>query len=116
MEVNEFVRIQIDEPVDPLSSPAWFAVVHLAALEMIQILLPSSSASNTSSSSASGEHRNTNRYDGYAHSSAHDLNCINHTVSSGSSGSSSHYSGSNSAFWIRQPRFNPIIFILGKTK
>lgn len=49
----------------------------------------------------------TNQYDGCLHSSIHDPNCIARTVSSGSSGSSSHYSGANCAYWNRQARFVP---------
>uniref|UniRef100_A0A0R3RKQ0 MH2 domain-containing protein n=1 Tax=Elaeophora elaphi TaxID=1147741 RepID=A0A0R3RKQ0_9BILA len=95
----------VDKPTDPLSSSLWFAVIHLTALEMIQILLPSNSASNTPSQSASTELHNINHCDGCSQSSSADTNCNGRTVSSrSSSGSSSHYSGVSSAYWNRQLR------------
>ncbi|KAL3990138.1 MH2 domain family protein [Acanthocheilonema viteae] len=93
----------VDKPTDPLSSALWFAVIHLTALEMIQILFPNNSAPNTPSPSASIELHSMNHGDGYSQSSSADTNCNGRTVSSISSGSSSHYSGISSAnFWNRQ--------------
>uniref|UniRef100_A0A8R1TQ80 MH2 domain-containing protein n=1 Tax=Onchocerca volvulus TaxID=6282 RepID=A0A8R1TQ80_ONCVO len=88
----------IDKPTDPLSSALWFAVIHLTALEMIQILLPSNSASNTPSPSTSTELHSINHCDGYLQSGNMDTNCNGRVVSSISS-SSSYHSGINSVYW-----------------
>ncbi|EFO15721.2 hypothetical protein LOAG_12788 [Loa loa] len=94
----------VDKPTDPLSSALWFAIIHLTALEMIQILLPGNSASNTPSPSASTDLHSINHSDGYSQSSSADINCNGRTISSTSSGSSSYYSGITSAYWNRQLR------------
>ncbi|VDO77547.1 unnamed protein product [Onchocerca flexuosa] len=70
---------------------------------MIQILLPSNSASNTSSPSTSTELHSINHCDGYLQSGNTNTNCNGRVISSISSGSS-YYSGINSAYWNRQLR------------
>ncbi|VIO89778.1 Uncharacterized protein BM_BM8761 [Brugia malayi] len=94
----------INKPTNPLSSALWFAVINLTALEMIQILFPSNSVSNTPSPTTSAEHHSINHCDGYSATSSADTNCNVRTVSSTSSGSSSHYSAVSSAYWNRQLR------------
>ncbi|VDM14685.1 unnamed protein product [Wuchereria bancrofti] len=96
----------INKPTNTLSSALWFAVIHLTALEMIQILFPSNSVSNTPSPSTSTEFHNINHCDGgySAASSSADTNCNGRTFSSTSSGSSSHHSAVSSAYWNRQLR------------
>ncbi|VDK69430.1 unnamed protein product [Litomosoides sigmodontis] len=97
--------VHVDKPADPLSSALWFAVIHLTALEMIQILLPSSnSASNAPSPLASTELHSVNHCDGRSQSNSADTNCNVRTISSISSGSSSHCSGVSSAYGNRQLR------------
>ncbi|MCP9263351.1 Carboxypeptidase D [Dirofilaria immitis] len=93
----------IDKSTDSLSSALWFAVIHLTALEMIQILFPSHAATNVLSPLINTELHSINHFDGYSQSSSANTNCTGRTVSSISSGSS-YYSGINSEYWNRQSR------------
>uniref|UniRef100_A0A0M3IWF9 MH2 domain-containing protein n=2 Tax=Ascaris lumbricoides TaxID=6252 RepID=A0A0M3IWF9_ASCLU len=96
--------IMIDEADDPLKCPLWFAVVHLIAIEMVQILLSTTSGSETASSSASADSQI--RCDEISFITSAALTEKSNALSNDSCTSSSHYTTSNSPYSSsRQPRY-----------
>ncbi|VDN02930.1 unnamed protein product [Thelazia callipaeda] len=89
--------IYVDKPANALSSALWFAVIHLAALEMIQILLPTTSVLQTAPSLANHDFHNVhNCFNAYQQQcNGADMICNARTASSSSSGSSPYYSGAS---------------------
>uniref|UniRef100_A0A915B2E9 MH2 domain-containing protein n=1 Tax=Parascaris univalens TaxID=6257 RepID=A0A915B2E9_PARUN len=97
------IYIMIDEVDDPLKCPLWFAVVHLIAIEMVQILLSTTSGSETASSSASADSQI--RCDEISFLTSAALAEKSNALSNDSCTSSSHYTTSNSPYSSnRQPR------------
>ncbi|VDM49442.1 unnamed protein product [Toxocara canis] len=96
--------IMTNESDDPLKCPLWVAVVHLIAIEMVQILLSTTSESETGSSSTNADLQA--RFDEISFTTPGLITDKSHVFSPDSSASSSHYTNSNSPYSSgRQPRY-----------